>query len=72
MKAKSDIAGIDEKKQEGNRGPDAIAALPDGPSHDEIERRAYEIHLERGASHGSDMDDWLQAERELRAKYPTC
>jgi len=31
----------------------------------EIRRRAYEIYLERGEQHGRDMDDWLQAEREL-------
>ena len=31
----------------------------------EIERRAYEIYLERGEQPGRDLDDWLQAEREL-------
>jgi hypothetical protein len=31
----------------------------------EIRRRAYEIHLERGEEPGSDLEDWLQAEREL-------
>jgi hypothetical protein len=33
---------------------------------DEIRRRAYEIYLERGEQPGRDMDDWLQAERELQ------
>jgi len=32
---------------------------------EEIRRRAYEIHLERGEQPGRDLDDWLQAEREL-------
>jgi hypothetical protein len=32
---------------------------------DEIRLRAYEIYLERGAEPGREMDDWLQAEREL-------
>ena len=27
--------------------------------------RAYEIYVGRGASPGSDLDDWLEAEREL-------
>jgi len=36
------------------------------PSNDEIAFRAYEIFLRRGAAHGSDLDDWLQAERELQ------
>jgi hypothetical protein len=32
---------------------------------EEIRRRAYEIYLERGEQAGRDLDDWLQAEREL-------
>ena len=31
----------------------------------EIAMRAYQIYQRRGAEHGSDLDDWLQAEREL-------
>jgi hypothetical protein len=30
----------------------------------EIARRAYEIWLNEGGAHGSDLDHWLQAERE--------
>jgi hypothetical protein len=33
--------------------------------HD-IARRAYELYCERGWQDGHDIDDWLQAERELR------
>jgi Protein of unknown function (DUF2934) len=44
------------------------APLHSEPSTEEISRRAYEIFLERGGAHGSDSDDWLQAELELRAK----
>jgi hypothetical protein len=32
---------------------------------DEIRLRAYEIYVERGAEPGREVDDWLQAEREL-------
>jgi hypothetical protein len=35
------------------------------PRPDEIAMRAYEIFMARGAIHGSDLDDWLQAESEL-------
>ena len=35
------------------------------PSREEIRQRAFEIHIERGGIHGCDLDDWLQAEREL-------
>ena len=31
----------------------------------EIRRRAYEIYLEHGEEPGHDLEDWLQAEREL-------
>jgi hypothetical protein len=36
------------------------------PSHVEIARRAYEIHVERGSDAGHDLDDWLRAEHELQ------
>ena len=35
------------------------------PTHDEIAQPAYDHYLERGASDGTDVDDWLEAEREL-------
>jgi hypothetical protein len=31
----------------------------------EIRNRAYEIYLQRGAQPGHEVEDWLQAEREL-------
>ena len=36
------------------------------PTHTIIAARAYELFLMRGGVHGSDWDDWLAAERELR------
>jgi hypothetical protein len=35
------------------------------PTRENIERRAYEIYMERGGGEGYEMEDWLQAEREL-------
>jgi Protein of unknown function (DUF2934) len=32
---------------------------------EEIRRRAYEIYRERGEQPGRELEDWLQAEREL-------
>ena len=32
----------------------------------DIARRAFEIYCERGRQHGRELDDWLQAERELQ------
>lgn len=38
------------------------------PSDEEIRRRAYDLYLERGGTHGLHEDDWHRAERELRGK----
>jgi len=38
------------------------------PSREDIARRAYEIYEARGRTGGEEMDDWIQAERELSAK----
>jgi len=39
-----------------------------GPTREDIARRAYELYLRRGGTHGYDIEDWLEAERELTAK----
>ena len=39
------------------------------PTHAEIARRAFELYQARGGTHGSDLNDWLHAERELRASH---
>jgi hypothetical protein len=31
-----------------------------------IRRRAYEVYVQRGSQSGSELDDWLQAEEEIR------
>lgn len=36
---------------------------------DEIRRRAYELYQQRGSGSGSEADDWLSAEREIRQRY---
>ena len=40
------------------------------PTQDEIQLRAYEIHMEHGGGDGQDLDHWLQAELELKAAHP--
>jgi len=35
-------------------------------THEQIAVRAYEIFVARGQQHGRDLEDWLQAESELR------
>ena len=36
---------------------------------EEIKQRAYEMHVARGGMPGFELDDWLNAEREIKAKY---
>ena len=53
--------------------PKAAAQNPVGPraaepTADDIRRRAYERYQERGGSHGGHVDDWVEAEKELRTK----
>jgi hypothetical protein len=43
------------------------AAAKSKPAQDQIAARAYEIYLERGATPGDPMQDWLRAESELSA-----
>ncbi len=37
---------------------------------DDIARRAYSLYLGRNSEDGHDVEDWLQAERELRDGIP--
>jgi hypothetical protein len=37
----------------------------------DVARRAYELFLARGAQHGCDVDDWLEAERQLMGNIST-
>jgi hypothetical protein len=34
---------------------------------DDVARRAYELFLARGQGEGHDVEDWLEAERQLEA-----
>jgi hypothetical protein len=36
---------------------------------EEIRRRAYELYLERQGTAGDQAQDWLRAEREVRARF---
>ena len=36
------------------------------PTLEEIRAQAYEIYVQRGYVHGFDLEDWLQAENELK------
>ena|SRR5688572_8191561 len=48
--------------------PNPVESLASTPAHDEIARRAYQLYEERGGTHGRDLEDWFQTERELRRR----
>lgn len=41
---------------------------PQPLSHAEVAQRAYELFCKRGYVHGYDVEDWIQAERDIRAR----
>jgi DUF2934 family protein len=43
----------------------SIGEKADTALHDRIKLRAYELYQSRGSVNGSDLQDWLQAEREV-------
>lgn len=43
-------------------GPTESAPVTDA----DVARRAYDLYLARGREPGHDVEDWLQAERDLR------
>ena len=49
--------------------PDTAAKESEGLLHfsrqQAVRNRAYEIYLQRGGQSGYELEDWLQAEREL-------
>jgi hypothetical protein len=50
-------------------GSETTVGETEGPVHstheEQIRIRAYEIYLQRGGQPGYELEDWLQAEREL-------
>jgi hypothetical protein len=61
-----------KSKTHGSVAPEATSTQVTGEDlggnsarEKEIRRRAYEIYLEGGEQSGRELNDWLQAEREL-------
>ena len=50
--------------------PAVDAARPKSPTapipEEHVAQRAFELYCERGCQHGHDIEDWLQAERDVR------
>ena len=64
MASKAKITGNNDSRQRDRAVAERERSLPSSREH-EIRIRAYEIYLQRGGQTGSELEDWLQAEREL-------
>jgi hypothetical protein len=49
--------------------PAPLAVFGEHPSHGEIAARAFDLYEARGAQPGYDLQDWLEAERQLLQEY---
>jgi len=62
---------VDRQPDEVEKTPSTLALESDEPTvlipiEQQIQQRAYELYEQRGRTDGRDLDDWLQAEREIK------
>lgn len=58
-----------DSKTRVKKAPVSVNAslVPKDDLEEQVRKRAYEIFEERGMVGGYDLDDWLQAEQEMKA-----
>ncbi len=64
--SKPDRKRISEIQATSTQAETGDVSVGNSARDDAIRRRAYEIYRERGEQPGRELDDWLQAERELK------
>jgi hypothetical protein len=62
---------VDRHPDHIDKEPSTLAPKSDGPTvlipiEQQIRQRAYELYEQRGRTDGHDLDDWLQAECEIK------
>ena len=62
---------VDQRPDEIEKKPSTLAPKSDEPTvlipiEQQIQQRAYELYEQRGRTDGHELDDWLQAEREIK------
>ena len=62
---------VDRRPDEIEKKPSTLAPKSDEPTvlipiEQQIQQRAYELYEQRGGTEGHGLDDWLQAEREIK------
>ena len=64
-KSSFDIQPDPGAEQEILSNPGSAEQARPAVSEEQIAERAYALYEARGREHGHDLDDWLQAQREL-------
>jgi len=64
---------VDHHPDEIEKKPSTLVPKSDEPTvlipiEQQIRQHAYELYEQRGRTDGHDLDDWLQAEYEIRRK----
>jgi hypothetical protein len=64
---------VDRHPDEIEKKPSTPAPKSDEPTvlipiEQQIRQRAYELYGQRGRTHGHDLEDWLQAECEIKGR----
>ncbi|MBX9693495.1 MAG: DUF2934 domain-containing protein [Cyanobacteria bacterium] len=55
----------DVKQKIEEKETDLVALHRTTVTHDRISKRSFYLWMKRGCTHGYDVQDWLQAEKEL-------
>jgi len=55
-------------KLQVNRRENGNNERTDSDKQQRIQERAHQLYLDRGQSEGQELEDWLQAEREINAE----
>ena len=66
ISSKPDRKRISETQATSTQAETGDVSVGNSARDDVIRRRAHEIYRERGEQPGRELDDWLQAERELK------
>jgi hypothetical protein len=64
---------VDRHPDEIEKKPSTLVPKSDEPTvlipmEQQIQQRAYEVYEQRGRTDGYDLDDWLQAESEIKGR----
>lgn len=57
-----------EKKKSPSPDKSKIITVTEEELREMIEKRAYELFLERGEHHGENESDWYRAEEEIKSR----